>query len=194
MWQAKRETIDKNRIQQISLFANQQPVTYGEVIQLWQSDRSFREFFISVLAEAEMPAYFWETPPISQSSCDRAFEFVLIDSDSLADIKPDPRDFQEYFDSATGEVVTFPNLSKDALLVVPCPIKNIPACTHIAAFVRDAPESQQHSLWQTVGQTIEANLSEQPLWVSTSGLDVSWLHVRLDSQPKNYEFEPYQAT
>jgi hypothetical protein len=31
-----------------------------------------------------------------------------------------------------------------------------------------------------------------PLWVSTSGLAVPWLHLRLDARPKYYGFEPYK--
>ena len=77
------------------------------------------------------------------------------------------------------------------LLIVPCPITDILASTHLADFVRQAPTSQQHLLWQTIGRSIEQNLNKQPIWVSTSGLDVNWLHVRLDSQPKHYCFEPY---
>ena len=30
------------------------------------------------------------------------------------------------------------------------------------------------------------------LWVSTSGLGVYWLHVRLDSYPKYYQHAPYK--
>ena len=193
MWQIQRKFIKGDRIQRTIILNNDERVTYQEVIELWQHDRSFREFFISALADTPMTAYFWETPPISKSTIGRKFEFVAVDSSKLADIKPDPCDFQEYFASATEEVITFPNLSNDALLVVPCPVAKIPACTHIASFVRNAANSQQHSLWQTLGRAIAQQLNEQPIWVSTSGLDVSWLHVRLDSRPKHYCFEPYKS-
>ena len=193
MWKSQREPIDSDRIEKISLFRDGEQITYLEVIKLWQQDK-FRDFFISLLADTSMPAYFWETPPITKATVDRKFEFVLVDSPKLADIEPDPSDFQQHFDSATSEVVTFPNLGNDALLIVPCPITDILASTHLANFVREAPTSQQHLLWQTVGRSIASYLNEQPLWVSTSGLDVSWLHVRLDSRPKHYAYEPYKQT
>jgi hypothetical protein len=28
-------------------------------------------------------------------------------------------------------------------------------------------------------------------WISTSGLGVPWVHVRLDSYPKYYQYRPY---
>ena len=192
MWKFKRELIDSDRIQKVFILTGDRQVTFSEVIELWQQDRKFREFFISILADTPMPAYFWETPPVTKSTVDREFEFVLIASPELADLDPNPSDFQQYFESATEEVVTFANLGNDALLVVPCPINNIPASTHIAAFVRSAPDFQQHLLWQTVGRSLAQRLDKQPIWVSTSGLDISWLHVRLDSRPKHYCFKPYK--
>ena len=192
MWQSKREAIDNNRLNKISIFREDKQITYQEAIELWQHNENFREFFISLLADTSMSAYFWETPPVSQSSVDRSFEFVLIDSPKLADIEPDPSDFNQYFESADREVVTFPNLGNDALLVVPCPIADIPHSTHLANFVRDAPTSQQHLLWQTVGRSLQQKLNQQPVWLNTSGLGVHWLHVRLDSRPKYYNYKPYK--
>ena len=32
---------------------------------------------------------------------------------------------------------------------------------------------------------------DMPLWVSTAGLGVSWLHVRLDARPKYYRHDAY---
>ncbi|HEY9767867.1 MAG TPA: hypothetical protein V6C71_05070 [Coleofasciculaceae cyanobacterium] len=210
MWKSKRELIDSERIHKISIFRDDKQITYSEVIELWQHDNSFRTFFISLLADAPMSAYFWETPSVSQSTVDREFEFVLVNSPKLADLEPDPTDFDKHFESATESVVTFPNLGNDALLVVPCPIANTVARTHLASFVRFAPEFQQHLLWQTVGRSVShavlkdtashiglslkqrLNEREQPIWVSTSGLGVHWLHVRLDSRPKYYCFEPYK--
>ena len=191
MWKSERKLIDGDRIQRISVFSNDKQITYSEVINLWQQDRSFRSFFISLLADTPMTAYFWETPPVTKFTVEREFEFVLIDSPKLADLKPDTSDFQQHFKSAT-EVVTFPNLGNDALLVVPCPIAKIVAYTHLASFIREAHHTQQHLLWQTIGRSIEQSLNEQPIWVSTSGLGVHWLHVRLDSRPKYYAFKPYK--
>ena len=201
MWQSKRKALESNRIQQVSIFRDGKQITYLEVIELWQQEESFREFFISLLADAPMSAYFWETPPITEATVERKFEFVLVDSPKLASIKPDPSDFRQHFKSTNRKVVTFPNLGNDALLVVPCPITDIPASTHLADFVREAPRSQQHLLWQTVGRSVshavglslQQKLSRQPIWVSTSGLGVHWLHVRLDSRPKYYCYEPYKT-
>ena len=33
-----------------------------------------------------------------------------------------------------------------------------------------------------------------PVWMSTSGAGVSWLHIRLDSRPKYYQYRPFAAS
>ena len=85
----------------------------------------------------------------------------------------------------------FPNLGNDAVLVVPRPSGAAAAWSHLAAFVRNAPAHQVHELWRVIGITMEQQLGTSPIWLSTAGMGVSWLHVRLDSRPKYYGFAEY---
>ena len=123
----------------------------------------------------------------------RPFECVLLDSPALAR-KPDPNAFAEHFGNAAPNeiVLAFPNLGHDALLVVPCPNAEPSIYGHLATFVRGAPEPQKHSLWELVGKVMEEKLGPVPVWLSTAGAGVSWLHVRLDKRPKYYGFGPYR--
>ena len=195
MWKSSVEIIQPQHTQKISIYYQNQRLTYSEVIELWQENNSFNSFFSSLLAEAPFLAYFWETPPITISDIHQTFEFVLVNSPQLARVYPNPSSFQQYFQSVSvgEEVITFPNLRQDALLVVPCPVAEKSAYPHLASFVREAPESQQQKLWQCLGKTIQQNIDRQPMWISTSGLGVYWLHVRLDSYPKYYTYTPYKV-
>ena len=49
----------------------------------------------------------------------------------------------------------------------------------------------QHALWRTVGEAVSERITDRPLWLSTAGGGVAWLHVRLDSRPKYYGHTPY---
>jgi hypothetical protein len=194
MWTSKCELIDSKCIQRISIFNHDQQLSYSEVIELWQQNNNFRDFFISLLADTSMKAYFWETPPVTKSTVNRTFEFVLVNSPQLSSVRPDKSDFRQHFESANQEIATFLNLGKDALLIVPCPLAELSAYPHLASFVRKSPKSQQHLLWQTVGRELQQRLNKKPIWVSTSGLGVYWLHIRLDSYPKYYCFQPYKLS
>ena len=189
VWSTRKESLAYGRV--ISVDLEDRPAGFVEVLRRWQIDSIFREFFIGLLAEAPYSAFRWETPPITAASAVRPFEFVLLDSPGLAG-EPDPDVFAKHFGTASGdqEVVSFPNLSNDAILIVPCPLGPASAYGHLAAFVRNAPDAQKHSLWRIVGELMERQLGPKPLWLSTAG--VPWLHVRLDSRPKYYGHAQYR--
>ncbi|MBB6050285.1 DUF6940 family protein [Armatimonas rosea] len=163
--------------------------SYGEVLTLWQRDPEFRTHFLTLLAEQPYTAFRWETPAVTRVTLDQPFAFVTLDSPWL-ERDSDPLAFAEHF-SPTEPAVAFPNLSGDSTLIVPCPTSHPATYAHLAAFVRYAPEEQQHALLALMGKTIEAQLSDTPLWLSTAGAGVAWLHVRLDKRPKYYGYAPY---
>jgi hypothetical protein len=165
-----------------------------DVLDLWQRDAEFRNFFLRTLADAPYEAFRWETPPLARDTLDEPFEFVLLDSPEL-DRRVDREAFAEHFGSVSGpSVVSFANLGGDAVLVVPCPRGPDSTYGHLAAFVRNAPLEQKHLLWQRVAEAMESRLSDRPVWLSTAGAGVSWLHVRLDDRPKYYQHRPYRAS
>ena len=186
--------MDQGRVSRVRPLCNGKSLSWSDVIYRWQNDRTFRRFFISLLVDAPYPAYFWETPPVTSATLDRQFEFVFVDSPQLANVRTDQSAFKNHFASAEpgASVIEFSNLGGDATLVVPCPCGPFPAYSQISAFARQAPEDQQDQLWQLVGAALERRLGTQPVWVSTSGLGIYWLHVRLDSTPKYYTYDPYR--
>ena len=193
MLEAATESLDRGRMLKYSILANGNPLPYSEALGRWQHDAAFRTFFISLLSAAPYDAFRWETPPVTGANARRPFEFVLLDCPQLA-VPADGGAFAARF-PATGEdeVVVFPTLGRDALLVVPCPHGEGSACGHLASFSRQAPRSQNHALWRRVGREMGQRLGMQPLWLSTAGMAIPWLHVRLDSRPKYYGFRPYRV-
>jgi hypothetical protein len=182
------------RLLRVTIDQDSSPVSYAEILRRWQQDADFRSRFIALLADAPFAAFRWETPPITTATANRPFEFVLLDSPGLAR-NPDADAFAEYLgEVATDGVVAFANLGKDAIMVVPCPNGPLSAYGHLAAFVRQAPESQRHALWALVGAAMQRRLSSKPVWLSTAGAGVSWLHVRLDDRPKYYGYRPYRES
>ena len=186
--------LDKGCVLRFRLLRDGAPLSWSDVVHRWQNDQSFRCFFISALRDAPFHAYFWETPPVTRATIDREFAFVLVDSPQLHGIRTDQQAFANHFASAqTGaSVIEFSNLGGDATLVVPCHRGPLSAYSQIAAFTRLAPGEQQHQLWTFVGATLERQLGTQPVWLSTSGLGVYWMHIRFDSEPKYYTHQPYR--
>ena len=111
------------------------------------------------------------------------------------------------------------NLGKDAVLIAPCPgifVETLDgrsgkldevAFGHLGAFIKYAPMELIHVFLKTVGnamiqrfKTLEddgfhaISKDHKKLWLSTSGLGAKWVHVRIDSSPKYYNWEPYSNT
>jgi hypothetical protein len=144
------------------------------------------------LAAAPFEAFFFEVAPITAATADQPAEAVLVDAPSLARLPPDPSPFAERFAAAPDDdVVVFQNLGGDATLVAPTPRADRRAYPHLACFVRAAPAGQVDGVWRTLAIHVERALSAAPLWVSTAGLGVAWLHFRLDSRPKYYRHGPF---
>lgn len=187
------ESLNDGAVRRYRLNAGGVALRYGDVLALWRYDAGFRAFFISVLAAAPFTAFRWETPPVTTRTLDRPFEFVLLDSPGL-EVTADPAAFAAYFENhGEQDVVVFPNLGRDAILVAPLPEGSMAAYAHIAAFCRLGPDTQQHSLWRRVGEVMGDRLSEGPVWLSTAGGAVPWLHIRLDARPKYYGYAAYRA-
>lgn len=165
--------------------------SFKQVIQSWQNDDEFIQFYNQILAHSEFSAFYWEVKPIRLNQLDEAFEFVLINSKPLTLIKANPKAFQAHF-SEHKSAVAFENLGKDALLVAPCPITQTEHYRHFGSFAREAPKNQHISFWKLVGHEYMKSLGNAPKWLSTAGLGVYWLHVRIDSRPKYYRYTPYQ--
>jgi hypothetical protein len=192
MWTAHTEQLERGRAIKTAVHHEAKPVAYAEVLRLWQDDAEFREWFLKLLADCPFSAFRWETPAITKATVNRPFEFVLLDSPGLART-PEVDAFAEHYARAADNVVEFTNLGRDAILIVPCPLAAESAYGHLAAFVRHAPPAQQHTLWARVGAAMRQRVSHKPVWLSTAGAGVSWLHVRLDDRPKYYGYAPYRA-
>jgi len=115
------------------------------------------------------------------------FECVVLEAPRLAKSVADPSAFAEHLHAPIN---TFNSLGGDATLIAPSATGSYP---HFAAFLRTAPESQVDALFQAVGDAIARWPGAAPPWVSTAGMGVPWLHVRLDTRPKYYQHAPYRS-
>ncbi|CAN5226045.1 hypothetical protein BH23BAC3_BH23BAC3_28340 [soil metagenome] len=190
MWQFI-ETESTSSQTTLRIQENNSQISHKRFLNLLSESDEFRNRYNSRLAECKFEAFFWENKSMTHQHLDETYEFKLINSDYLTGVSPDSRTFRQYFDPGC-EVVDFPNIGGDAHLIVPCPGNSTAPYTHIGNFVRDAQEHQIQQLWKRVGSKTLSIINTKPRWLSTSGLGVYWLHVRIDSVPKYYQTEGYK--
>jgi hypothetical protein len=149
---------------------------------------------------------FLEMPPITlENYTSMSFEITLVPYPEFSNLQPNYSPFKEKFDFSCDSsgvrksVVTFLNLAGDSLLIVPCPVFDEGGKPrdfgHLMKFVQLAEPRLMLELWRRVAEEVVQWLTAHPgqrLWVSTSGLGVSWLHLRLDTRPKYYHYLPYK--
>lgn len=191
MWAARSEPLPEARGLRFAVDLGARPATVADVIRGWQADAGFRSLFNSLLADVPFAEFRWETPAVTAVTLTRPFECVVLNAPGLGRT-PDPEAFAAHFGGAVDGVVVFPNLGGDAVLVVPGPAADPSAYGHLAAFVRLAPEAQRDALWRAVGEAMARRVGTKPVWLSTAGAGVPWLHVRLDDRPKYYGHGPYR--
>ena len=193
-WQSVSEVIEPGRVVRLQVYADDEVMSFAEVFDGWRTDKLFRTFFNQRLADMPFAAFFLECHPVTSTTSGQPFECVCVDAPLLASVKADGRPFADKFsDPAPDEgIATFTSLGGDAILIAPGAAAEASSYPHLAAFVRTAPAAQRDALWRDVAIAVQARLDASPLWLSTSGLGVYWLHVRLDTRPKYYTHRPYR--
>jgi len=171
--------------------------TYKDFLEELGHEGEVVNSFIEILKTSNFEAYFFETPKITGNKLSsQKFEFVLVNAESLENVSPDKDAFQEHFSDCQRLVTKFHNLGGDSMLISPCPESstNLEAYSHLAKFVRKAPQKQVLEFWKETSKTALKHIrsrGSKPTWMSTSGLGIYWLHLRLDSRPKYYTYQPY---
>jgi hypothetical protein len=153
-------------------------MTWEEVIEsLIKKSNILIYKFIQCLLSVEYKSYFWECDKVNMKV---PFRFAIFDSKTLSERTQDNTAFSGVINNKKN-VIVFPSITKDVKLVVPCKLNEKSEYTSLSTFSRTAPICQQVAFWKKLAENIKDDD-----WVSTSGLGVSWLHVRITSRPKYY--------
>jgi hypothetical protein len=194
MFELTTEESQPGRFTRHKIICDESTMSFDAVLESWVNDETFRTFFSNALSGSSFAGFRWETPPLITATISNAFEFVLVNSPGFCKRRTDSVTFQEKFrDAKREDVITFANIGGDATMIVPTPKSDDTAYGHLAAFVRNAHSRQTNSLWRVVGKTVRDQTSNDPIWLSTAGGGVAWLHVRVDSTPKYYAHAPYRT-
>jgi hypothetical protein len=164
----KKLTINKKR-------SSQQ--TWNNILNRWENGEPLT-YPLSV-----KEPFMWRTSPLDNSGTS-----VFKEEFTKSNVLPKEEDcekFNEYF-SQPGNIVVFTGHS-GTRLVVPKPVagKNY---SHIKNFIDNAPHEIQVELWKTVARVAKEEANKHgKVWISTHGLGVPCLHVRINSHPQYYE-------
>ncbi len=168
-------------------------LTTREVLVGWRDDPALRSTYWSALAALGGAGCFWEHPLIDAQTVDDPYECVVIATSELAHVTASFGAFRKVAAAGT-DVVVFPNRSGSARLIVPHEhAVGAGDGRDLMSFHRTSPNPLLHTFWSAIGrEVLDAIDQDAPFrWLSTHGLGVPWLHVRLEAWPKYFTHVPY---
>lgn len=169
----------------------EQFMTFSEVFQSL-NESEFVYTYVQGLINFDIPAFYWEHPALKTEYLNKPYECIIQRSGPLEKLPADESAFADYI-HVNYPVVDFLNLGKNARLIVPAKLGESENYNHLGRFIRKADNKQIHALFQRIGITIFEELeAQETVWLSTAGLGVIWLHVRMDQRPKYYKTKPYK--
>jgi hypothetical protein len=131
----------------------------------------------------------WESAAITSQVLSDAYQCVVLNDPSI-ERPANPGPFAQYLHAASRACVIHSN-GKDAKLLIPCEGAAGQQYCHLRAFLQQAPDTQVNDLFQLLGRVLRCSITEQPIWLNTAGGGVAWLHIRVDSRPKYYQYLAY---
>ncbi|MEM8524631.1 MAG: hypothetical protein AAGG68_08300 [Bacteroidota bacterium] len=190
-WRSNVQELELDKIKWYKITEQNKPISFRQFIEILKRSSTFRLFFNNLFSQAEFNAFFWEVRPVIKDQLDNDFEFVIIQNTALEHRKSDASNLEDYLVS-DELALGYENLRKDTKYIIPTEKAASEIYNHLANFVRNVPEEQINQFWKKVAAEYRKSVSEQPVWLSTHGLEARWLHVRIDSKPRYYSYNDYR--
>ena len=170
-------------------------MTVQSVLAALKTGPRVGSWFGACLKALPWRGFYWECPSLTTATLGDPFECVAMEAPSLRDLTAEPDAFRAHLDETpTGSLVAvFPNLSGDAVLVVPKEGDEGRGYPHLGAFLRSASPAQISAFFSALASQGLSSCRQGPVWISTAGDGVAWLHGHVDRRPKYYRHAPYRA-
>lgn len=168
-----------------------QVLCFKTVIDLLINSSEFRLELSQVLKQSKFEGFYLEVKPCSTATLENDFEFVTVFGRHFGEFSMDVESFKEHFIDEE-KTLSFKNRRGNSELIVPNNIN--PECNyaHLAVFLRTATNDEIDDFWKTIGLSYSKSINDKPVWLSTSGLGVHWLHMRIDQKPKYYRYSSFK--
>jgi len=154
---------------------------WSDVLEEWENGKPF------TYPKRLNGKFHWNTSALEKDGKVKFVEKFKINPD--LPMRQNKKSFSEKIDTSQGKekyVTSFPNLSGDTVLVIPMP-KSGKSYATVKDFVDNAPLVQQQEFWKRVAKLAKKQMKKYgKVWISTHGLGVPYLHVRICNKPKYY--------
>ena len=142
-------------------------------------------------------AVFFETPKWTKNNLSDLLKFSLTNASDTFSGEPSIEKFSEHLKDCKSDSkgsISFPNPNKTSRLIIPCP-QCLNKFGHLGHFIKYSDDETWSKLWKKVAEELEKQIKppSKGVWLSTHGLGVPWLHIRIDTTPKYYKTESFKG-
>jgi len=172
---------------------NKVEITWRKFISLCKANNlSFVIIIKEAILRTKFETIYFNCPPVTKADLDQVFNVAILNAPALRSVTTDVHTFADKFIDQ-NMVTSFENLNGDCLMVCPVPLEDQPEeiYSSLGPFIRSARIEQQIAFWGLVASDLETVISIRKVWMNTAGTGVSFLHLRLDSRPKYYEYRKF---
>lgn len=131
--------------------------------------------------------FMWMTNALTKEN--NNYKDIFLECKSLENIKQDHKPFDDYLNTlkcTEGDVISFLNISKDTLLIVPIPRKGKNFSSYFY-FFKNSSKRQKINVFKKVSEMAKLMLEDnEKIYISIHGLGVHYLHIRISPNPKYY--------
>ncbi|MDW3195933.1 MAG: hypothetical protein R8G66_26395 [Cytophagales bacterium] len=168
-------------------------LSFREVLNLWQFSVEATKNYVQQIKNLGFDQCYWEHPALTQATMDFPYECMILKTEQFTRRQVDTESFSAHLHQEKS-VAVFDNLGRNARLVVPTLKSDKEYYKHFGIFLNAAPENQVLAVLQAVGESVLEEVNRgKCIWLSTAGLGVIWLHIRLDTVPKYYKTKTYKS-
>lgn len=152
-----------------------------------KNNEIFRNDIINIFMECEHDNVYWEFPPFFLETKQNVAKFAIIKCGNFG--KSNSASFKNFLNNKKdNEIVIFKNLSGDTdLITINSVDPENPNFCHIMKFMKNSSHKNKHQLLKTIGkEMLKYSNNIDPIYLSTHGHGVPWLHVRISKFRKYY--------
>lgn len=162
------------------------------VIELFGNKKFVLEFVSIINNMIDYEAYFLECPKMNAKTLNDGFEFIIYNAKNK--FKNKKANF-DYFSFYSDDYLSMCIKSHNGnIMIIPNHMKGTPCENYlnISNFLRNSLDEQIIDLFYLLSDNIKKEInSGNTIWVSTHGLGIPWLHIRIDYFPKYYCYKKY---
>ena len=167
-------------------------LTVREIINFFEN-KSFVLEFVSIINNTiNYNSYFLECPKMNADTLNDEFEFIIYDAKNKFENKSANFDiFCPYSDNHLS--FSMKSYSGNTL-IIPNYMKGTPCVNYlnISNFLKNSLDEQIVDLFYLISDNLKKEInSGKTVWLSTHGLGIPWLHIRIDYYPTYYSHKKY---